>query len=132
MLDGDTDDAVRRWNDAEDRWELVEAGEQLPGPSKDDLYFVKTPAADDGLYTFNGTDWVVQTDITLTGTVDELPGAVVNGNWYLLTTEKDGKPAASRCRARRAGSRRARSRCRSVRTCRSTSGRRSTSAAPTC
>ena len=42
MLSGDDNDVVRRWNDDEKRWEVVESGEQLPGPSKDDLYFVKT------------------------------------------------------------------------------------------
>ncbi|MGU3646757.1 beta strand repeat-containing protein, partial [Microbacterium sp. C23T] len=102
MLDGDADDVVRRWNDVAKRWETVESGEQLPGPSEGDLIFVKTNAdgddasgGDDGLYKYSGGSWSMETDVSLTGTVDALPGAVVDGNWYVLDAEKDGHPAGS-------------------------------------
>ena len=72
MLDGDEDDVVRRWNDTAKRWEIVESGEQLPGPSKNDLYFVKTngdgdetSGGDDGLYKFDGSDWAIDTNTSL-------------------------------------------------------------------
>ncbi|MDQ0612683.1 hypothetical protein QF046_000324 [Microbacterium sp. W4I4] len=96
MLSGDDDDVVRRWNGS--GWELVESGKQLPGPSKDDLAFVRTSAGDggdDGLYKFDGSNWSLETDVSLTGTVATLPAGATDGEYYLLKTAKDGHPAGS-------------------------------------
>ena len=106
MLSGDDNDVVRRWNDDEKRWEVVESGEQLPGPSKDDLYYVKTDGdgdnasgGDDGLYKFDGSDWAIDgsNNISLASadpiaTEDDLP---TTDGWYILDFEKDGHPAGS-------------------------------------
>ncbi|MGL4256521.1 MAG: hypothetical protein ACRCSL_09310, partial [Microbacterium sp.] len=60
--------------------------------------FVKTNGGDggnDGLYKFDGSAWAIETDVTLTGTVAALPGGASDGQYYLLTSAKDGHPAGS-------------------------------------
>ncbi|MEO6020891.1 MAG: hypothetical protein ABIP45_11650, partial [Knoellia sp.] len=43
MAGGDSNDVIRRWTGGADgKWELVTEGKELPGPSKDDLAYVKT------------------------------------------------------------------------------------------
>ncbi len=103
LAGGDTNDVIRRWTGTS--WEIVPEGKQLPGPSKNDLSFVRTNGGDedgdgtddgdDGLYKFDGSSWSMDTNVSLTGTVDTLPGSPSDGEYYYLTSEKDGHPANS-------------------------------------
>ena len=103
LTGGDTNDVIRRWTGS--AWEIVPEGKQLPGPSKNDLSFVRTNGGDengdgtddgnDGLYKFDGSSWSMDTDVTLTGTVATLPASASDGEYYYLTSAKDGHPANS-------------------------------------
>ncbi len=91
MLGGDTDDVVRRWDDAKKAWVIVDEGEQLPGPSKNDTAYVKE-SGQEGIYTFDGSNWSNTTPGAITAG-DELPGSPNANDLFLLTAEKDGHPA---------------------------------------
>ena len=86
-----------------DAWEIVESGEQLPGPSKDDLVLRQDQrdgddaGGDDGLYKFDGSRLGRSTPTSASrARSTRCPASPSDGDWYfLLTTEKDGHPAGS-------------------------------------
>ncbi|MET0909351.1 MAG: hypothetical protein ABWZ99_07760, partial [Ilumatobacteraceae bacterium] len=93
MRGGDTDDVIRRWNDADKAWEIVEEGKELPGPSKDDIAYVSTSGSE-ALHTFGGSSW----SSTTAGAIAKgaaLPGSPASGDYFWLTKARDGKPANS-------------------------------------
>ncbi|WP_159604522.1 beta strand repeat-containing protein, partial [Agromyces humi] len=95
LAGGDTNDVIRRWTGTE--WKIVDEGKELPGPSKDDLAYVKTnggTGGNDGIYKFTGSDWTIETDTTIASGA-AMPGSPSSGDYFLLTTARDGKPAQS-------------------------------------
>ena len=86
---------VRRWTGTE--WKTIESGAELPGPSKDDLAYVRTSSGtggNDGIYKFGGSDWTLDQDVTIASGA-ALPGSPASGDYFLLTTAHDGHPRNS-------------------------------------